>query len=213
MAIFARVCQPRFRLNHFANQTVRLACARSLLQTTTTMSVNLAIISAAVLVPLTVMITYHDVKYRRIPNAFVLGVLVSGLVANTALFGWRGLASSGAGCATALALMFLLRLFGGLGTGDIKLFGAIGALIGIQVVFPTFVIIVLVGGALALISMLVNRTFRQTMPRVWRIFALQGPNGSQTRNQLASVAPQSVPYGVAITLGSVISVANALAIA
>lgn len=213
MAIFARVCQPCFCPHQFASQTARLAHTRSLRNPSTTMSINLAIISAAVLLPLTVMITYHDVKYRRIPNALVLGVLVSGLVANTALFGWRGLASSVAGCAAALALMFLLRMFGGLGTGDIKLFGAIGALIGIQLVFPTFVIIVLVGGVLAIVSMLVKGTFRQTMPRVWKIFALQGPNGSQNQNQLASVAPQSVPYGVAITIGSVISVANALAIA
>ena len=36
------------------------------------------------LVPLAALIIYHDVRYRRIPNAFVLATLISGLTLNLA---------------------------------------------------------------------------------------------------------------------------------
>ena len=43
------------------------------------MSNQLFIINEAVLIPLTFLIFHYDTRYRRIPNAFVLGTLISGL--------------------------------------------------------------------------------------------------------------------------------------
>ena len=180
------------------------------------MNINLMIINEAVLIPLTVLITYHDFRYRRIPNAIVLGAFLSGIIINTVQRGWIGLFESSAGCALAISLMLVLRLFGGLGTGDVKLFGAIGALIGIQLVFSTFVIIVLIGGVLAVISALRAGTGRQTMLRVWHLFTQGLPPGGVPADhwrhiQVATVKQQTVPYGVAITFGSVISIATSVA--
>ena len=39
--------------------------------------------ASALLVPLAGIITYYDVRYRRIPNVFVLATLVCGLTLNT----------------------------------------------------------------------------------------------------------------------------------
>lgn len=177
------------------------------------MSNNLAIIIEAVLIPLAVLITYYDVRYRRIPNAFVLGALGSGLAANTIYNGPRGLFSSITGCVVGLGLMLILRFFTGLGAGDVKLFGAIGAVIGVQLVLPTFLIIVLAGGILAVHSMLSAGTVRHTMLRVWHLFAGKHAVSQIVEPALASVSRQTIPYGVAITFGSVISVASEMRLA
>ena len=115
------------------------------------MSGSLVIVICALLIPLAVIITYYDVRYRRIPNAFVLATLLSGLILNTIYGGWNGTLASLGGCAIAFALMFVLHIFGAMGAGDVKLFAAVGSLIGTQLVLPTFLVVILTGGALALL--------------------------------------------------------------
>src|SRR5215216_4816667 len=95
-------------------------------------------VAASLLLPLAALITYHDVRYRRIPNPFVLSALSGGLVINAAAGGGGGLLSALGGCALAFALMFGLHLFGAMGAGDVKLFAAVGALFGTQLVPPIF---------------------------------------------------------------------------
>jgi hypothetical protein len=50
----------------------------------------LVIAYGALLIPLAVIITYYDVRYRRIPNAFVIATLTSGLVVNSIFGGLQG---------------------------------------------------------------------------------------------------------------------------
>src|ERR1043166_3638032 len=114
------------------------------------MSGSLVIAIAALLVPLAFIITYYDVRYRRTPNAFVLATLFSGLIINSIYNGLNGTLMSLGGCAIAFVLMFVLHIFGAMGAGDVKLFAAIGSLMGINLVLPTFLVVILTGGALAL---------------------------------------------------------------
>ena len=111
------------------------------------MSGSLFIVIIALLAPLAVIITYYDVRYRRIPNAFVLATLVCGLLINGILNGLGGLGSSVGGCLVAFGMMFALHLFGAMGAGDVKLFAAIGSLTGANLVLPTFLVVILTGGA------------------------------------------------------------------
>src|SRR5688500_8756973 len=121
------------------------------------------------LIPLAVLIIYYDVRYRRIPNAFVLATLISGLTLILALGGIYGAISSIGGCVLAFILMFILHVFGAMGAGDVKLFAAIGSVIGAHLVLPTFVVVVLTGGLLALVTVLRNGAFGTTMHRVLQI--------------------------------------------
>ena len=171
------------------------------------MSITLFITNLAVLIPLALLITYYDVRYRRIPNAFVLCTLISGLAANVAYGGWPGLYASVVGCIIGFALMLTVRFFTAMGAGDVKLFGAIGALVGMHLVLPTFLIIVITGGVLAAFSMLLSETVKQTMASVWQIFAGLLPGRRMIRAHDLIAGGKTVPYGVAITLGSLISVA------
>ena len=167
---------------------------------------TLTIVNYALLVPLAALITYYDARYRRIPNAFVLATLVAGICINVTLGGWQGLLSSVGGCLAAFCLMLLLHVFGAMGAGDVKLFAAIGSVVGVKLVGPTFFVVVLTGGALAVVSMLRAGNAGATMRRVLQIFAGFVPGWPMPRFAVPADKRHTIPYGVAITLGSLISV-------
>ena len=169
------------------------------------MSVPFAITVASLLVPLALIITYYDVRYRRIPNAFVLATLLGGLVINAFYGGLSGLAASLGGLLLAFGLMFLLHLFGAMGAGDVKLFGAIGAVLGAHLVPSTFVVVLLTGGVLALYTMLRSRIFAETLWKVLHLFAGVLPGWKMPRFAVPADRRHTIPYGVAITFGSLIS--------
>jgi prepilin peptidase CpaA len=160
-----------------------------------------------VLLLLAMVISYYDMRYRRIPNVLVLAVFTFGLTINAILHGWSGVTFSLGGCLFAFGLMLLLHLFGALGAGDVKLFAAIGAVIGANLVLPTFLVILLTGGALAVLMTLRAGTTREMLERVGLIFCSLFFNWRVPRFVIPTDKRDTIPYGVAITLGSLISLA------
>jgi len=171
------------------------------------MSGSLFIVITALLIPLAIIITYYDVRYRRIPNAFVLATLASGLIINTIYGGLSGTLMSLGGCAIAFILMFMLHIFGAMGAGDVKLFAAVGSLTGANMVLPTFLVVILTGGALALLLTLRSGAVRTTMQRVLQILVGLLPGWEMPRFAVPADRRHTIPYGVAITFGSLISLA------
>src|SRR6266404_1659905 len=119
----------------------------------------------ALLIPLAIIIAYYDFRYRRIPNPFVLATLISGVAMHAILSGFPGIVASIAGCVLGFVLMFMLHVFGAMGAGDVKLFAAIGAVTGAHLVLPTFLVVILTGGVLALISIIRSGAVVTTMQR------------------------------------------------
>jgi prepilin peptidase CpaA len=169
------------------------------------MSGPLSIIAAAFLVVLAFIISYYDVCYRRIPNPFVLAALTVGIFLNTINGGFSGTLSSLAGCAVGFSIMFSLHLFGAMGAGDVKLFAAIGSITGLQLVLPTFIVVALIGGVLGVFSMIRAGQVKLTMMRVFQILIGLLPGQSVPRFPVPADRRFTIPYGVAITIGSVIS--------
>jgi prepilin peptidase CpaA len=159
------------------------------------------------LLPLAAVITYYDIRYRRIPNVIVVITVFFGLVANTVIGGWSGVMASISGCLLAFALMLVLHVFGALGAGDVKLFAGIGSVIGLPLVLPTFLVVLMTGGVLAIYSVLRAGTVWETAQRVALIFSTLLMNWSVPRFYAPSDRKQTIPYGVAITFGSLISLA------
>ena len=159
------------------------------------------------LIPLAALVIYYDVRYRRIPNSFVLATLIAGLILNFAIGGVRGGISALGGCIFAFILMFMLHVFGAMGAGDVKLFAAIGSVIGAQLVLQTFVVVVLTGGVLAFFNILRTGIFRTTMIRVLQIFVGMLPGWQMPKFSVPADRRLTVPYGVAITIGAIISTA------
>ena len=170
------------------------------------MSGPLGVIAAVFLIPLALIIAYYDVCYRRIPNPFVLATLIVGVGVNAGFGGVNGALASIGGCALAFALMFALHIFGAMGAGDVKLFAAIGAVMGAQLVLPTFLMVALTGGVLGVISMLRAGELKPTMMRVFQILLGLLPGNKVPRFPVPADRRHTIPYGVAITLGSLISV-------
>jgi prepilin peptidase CpaA len=157
--------------------------------------------------PLAIIIAYYDIRYRRIPNPFVLATLATGLAINFISGGLTGLYASAVGCVLAFILMFMLHLFGAMGAGDVKLFAAIGAVTGVHLVLPTFLVVVLTGGLLAVVSIIRAGMLVTTMHRVLQILVGLLPGWEMPKFAVPSDRRHTIPYGVAITLGSIISTA------
>jgi len=171
------------------------------------MPISPVVIKLMLLVPLAVSVIYCDVRFRRIPNVLVLSTLIAGLAINVSFGGARGALSSVTGFFVAFVPMFLMHIFGAMGAGDVKLFAAIGAVVGLALVPLTFVVVVMVGAVLAIYSMIRSRTVFSTLHGVLRIFVGLLPGWEMPRFSLPADRQHTIPYGVAIMLGSVIAVA------
>ena len=175
------------------------------------MPVSQELMKLLVLAPLAAVVIYYDVRYRRIPNSVVLAALATGLAINTAFGGVPGVISSLQGLGLAFAPMFLMHIFGAMGAGDVKLFAAIGAVLGITMVPMAFVLVVMTGAALAVYSMIRARTVFTTLHGVVRIFVGILPGWEMPRFTMPPDRRYTVPYGVAIMLGSILTVGRFLA--
>ena len=160
-----------------------------------------------VLAPLAIFVIYYDVRYRRIPNVLVLATLVAGISINIGFSGWPGMLSSLQGFALAFVPMLLMHIFGALGAGDVKLFGAVGAVLGVSLVPLAFVVVVMLGAVLAVYTMLRSGTVFTTLHGVLRIFIGILPGWEMPRFAMSPDRKHTIPYGVAIMLGSLIAVA------
>ena len=169
------------------------------------MPVSQEVMKLLFLAPMGAIVVYHDVRYRRIPNVLVLAMLIAGLAINTSFGGMRGTLTSSEGFALAFIPMFLMHLFGAMGAGDVKLFGAVGAVLGVGMVPMTFVVVVMLGAALAVYSMLRSGTVFSTLHGVLRIFVGILPGWEMPRFVMPADRSHTIPYGVAIMLGSVLS--------
>ena len=93
--------------------------------------------------------TYHDLRYRRVPNRLVLAAAAAGGVLSAA-GGWSSLCAGLSGMALGLGMLlpfFLLRMVGG---GDVKTLAVIGMATGPRLLCISFACGAAAGGAAAL---------------------------------------------------------------
>jgi len=169
------------------------------------MPVSPDVMKLLLLIPMAAFIVYYDVRYRRIPNLLVLGLLIGGLTINISFGGFNGALTSLEGFALAFLPMFLIHLFGAMGAGDVKLFGAVGSVIGVSMVPMTFVVVVMLGAVLAIYTMLRAGTIFSTLHGVLRIFVGIMPGWEMPRFAIPPDRKHTIPYGVAIMLGSLLA--------
>ena len=169
------------------------------------MPVALDVMKLLLLVPMAAFIMYYDIRYRRIPNLLVAGLLIGGLTLNISFGGLHGLVASLEGFGLAFLPMLLIHLFGAMGAGDVKLFGAVGSVVGVSMVPMTFVLVVMLGAVLAIYTMLRSGTVFSTLHGVLRIFVGIMPGWEMPRFAIPPDRKHTIPYGVAIMLGSLIA--------
>ncbi len=118
------------------------------------------------LLALTSVAAYFDLKTRRIPNWLTLGGCVAGLAANTAVAGFGGLRASALGLGIGFVLYFPLWLLGARGAGDVKLLAAAGAVAGPANTAALFLLAAVLGGVFALTLVLARGATRQTFANI-----------------------------------------------
>ena len=144
---------------------------------------------------------YTDWRSRRIPNWLTVTGLVLGIAAGGIVGGWAGVKSSLVGAALALLLLLPLVLLRGLGAGDWKLMGAVGACVGVDHLFPVLVLAVLVNGVMALVMIVVKgrilQTGRNLVHMLVAIFTLRRPGAEVSLDNPDAV---KIPFGVGAAL-------------
>jgi prepilin peptidase CpaA len=97
-----------------------------------------------------------DIRIQKIPNLLTFPTMVLGLIYYSIITGWDGLLFSLGGLALGIAIFFILYLMGGMGAGDAKLMGAVGAIIGPKGVLLAALLSAIVGGVYALVVLFFN---------------------------------------------------------
>lgn len=104
-----------------------------------------------------------DVKYYKVPNWLSAGGVLVGILLHLAMDGIDGLIFSFLGLLVAGGIFMLLYVFKAIGAGDVKLFAAIGATVGMRMVLYMMMYSIIVAGILAIIILLFTKTFLRKM--------------------------------------------------
>ena len=161
---------------------------------------------AFLFLPLAAAIIYMDVRYRRIPNKLVFAIAVAGITLNILVAGMYGLGLSIAGLLLAFALMLVLHVLGTMGAGDVKLFAAVGSLVGVSHVLPTLLIVAMTGGLFAICKMVYARRTGQTMVGVVQFFYGLLPGQTVPHFEVPADPNYTLPYAFPICFGTLVSI-------
>ena len=141
-----------------------------------------------------------DARARRIPNLLTLPLVASGWIRAGAACGVAGFGDSLAATLVLAAPFVLLFAFGGGGAGDAKLMGGIGAWLGVVDGFVTLLAVCLAG-------MVLGVAFAAWKKRLGAVLAnLTGAAYGFLQRSLPAVDDgQKLPYGIAISAGTVVA--------
>ena len=160
---------------------------------------------------------WTDWRSRKIPNWLTVTGFFAGFTMNIVLWGWYntnwhgGKASlEGAGLALVLFLPFVLLR--GLGAGDWKLMGAVGAFAGPVLLLFIIVGSVFVAGIMAVVEVLRQRRIKETARNL--VILVQGFFAFGLRNRpditIDNPGLMKVPFGVAVAMATGICYCAAL---
>jgi prepilin peptidase CpaA len=149
----------------------------------------------------------YDLRFQKIPNWLTFSSFILALSYHTISYGILGIIFSVKGCMLGILLLIIPYLMGGMGAGDAKLMGAVGALLGPKGIFVAFLLTALIGGFYAFAVLAYHGDLRSTFSRYWfsiKTFIL-------TRKLIHLPLPEQgktprLKYGVAIALGTMFSV-------
>lgn len=112
---------------------------------------------------------YTDWTVQKIPNRKTFFAMGIGLLLNLLFWGIHGLANSVLGILLGFALI-LLFILGALKAGDVKLYMALGAVLGYHMNFKIIVSSILIGGVAGILLMILRQNGRKRFVRLWLYF-------------------------------------------
>jgi prepilin peptidase CpaA len=107
-----------------------------------------------------------DARRSLIPNTLTVSAAVGGLIYHIAFDGWNGLLDSVIGLFVGFFMLLLLYVLGALGAGDVKLFAALGALMGTIFVWQSIMYSLIYAGVIGVSLLIVRKKLIPTGKRI-----------------------------------------------
>jgi prepilin peptidase CpaA len=143
----------------------------------------------------------------KVPNWITYPMIVAGWIFSTVSFGWAGLGWSLVGTVVGIALLLPAYAIGGMGAGDVKLLGGVGAWVGATITFYSFCVTAIVGGVIAVLMILLGRDVKKHYYQflaIWsEVMTIRDPE------KLSAIAAERkptmtlLPYGIPIAIGTI----------
>jgi prepilin peptidase CpaA len=146
-----------------------------------------------------------DIRTHRIPNLLTFPAIFLAMCYYTVEHGWAGFLFSAGGLGIGIALLLLPYLMGGMGAGDAKLMGAIGACLGAERTLVAFLFIASIGCVYALgVIILQRHRFKGYFKQLWLTAQAFMLTRKYVPVESATQAYPKVYYGIAIAVGAII---------
>ena len=150
----------------------------------------------------------------KVPNWLTCPLIVSGWAFSAFSYSWagmpwwEGLGWSLLGTLVGFALLLPAYAIGGMGAGDVKLLMGCGAWVHAAATLYAFCVGAIVGGVLAVLMVVVSKTWDHHHQQFWKIFneimTIRNPE------KLAEIAAtrkdtmRKLPYGIPLTIGALL---------
>jgi len=163
----------------------------------------------AALILLVSLAAVNDLATRRIPNRLLLAGLAGAFILHL-LSAAPGLALLRAfgGIGLGLAVFLPFYVLRGMAAGDVKMMAVVGAFTGAAQAFEIAVLTWCVGGVMALVLILVRGRLRLAIGNVGRMLLGLVATGHGSSAPPPNKSAGSMPYGLAIAIGTVAVVAR-----
>jgi prepilin peptidase CpaA len=113
----------------------------------------------------------EDLRRRKIPNLVTFPTMVLALAYHSLSSGLDGFLFSAGGLASGIGFFLIPYMLGGMGAGDAKLMGAVGAIFGAKGIVIASIMVILVGGVYGVILFAMNpRDTTSFLRRLWITF-------------------------------------------
>lgn len=149
-----------------------------------------------------------DLRSRRIPNVLTFAAAGAGIVFHAVMPGGESVMSAALGWLVGVGIFFVPFALGGLGGGDVKLLGALGAWLGPAGIIWAALYTGVAGGIMAIVAAVASGYFRKALSNVYLLLAHWRVAGIRALPQLTldtSEGPR-LAYAIPIFAGTVVAI-------
>ena len=143
-----------------------------------------------------------DLRTRRVPNWLTLTITGLGVSLAAAHLTTVSVAGALGGLAVGLLLMLPGHIVGATGAGDVKLFAAVGTLLGPTGIGVAFVYTAILGGALAVLVAMSRGRLQATLQETATLVLTGGANVAQIERPTTD---NRFAYAPAIAVGTIVA--------
>ncbi len=162
----------------------------------------MVIASYVILFLLLIICSYTDLTKHKIYNVITLPAVLIGIVLGLFINYETEFISRMTGFAVGFGLFTIFFVFKALGGGDVKLIGAVGALIGTPLIIDAIILSMICAGVISIFLLMIKRRFVSDLGILYRsLFKIKQSKNADGKLTIA-------PFGFCIACGTMLAVVN-----